>query len=175
LRRSSPSQRPVFPPLQAARREAEIDRASENDKGHGRIEKRTIEVTSALAEYLEPDWESCAQVFRLTRERRIGETVETQVIFGITSVARERGGTRRLLDFTREHWGIENGLHGVRDGTLREDASRVRKGSGPQVMAAIRNVVVFLFHRLGHTSAASATRHYVCHPEESLRILSFPI
>ena len=45
------------PPLQATRREAEIDRASERDKGHGRIEKRTIEVTSALGEYLRPEWE----------------------------------------------------------------------------------------------------------------------
>jgi hypothetical protein len=35
--------------------------------------------------------------------------------------------------------------------------------------------VVFLFHRLGHKSAAAATRHYVCHPAESLEVLSTPI
>jgi hypothetical protein len=63
----------------------------------------------------------------------------------------------------------------VRDGTLREDASRVRMGSAAEVMATLRNIVIFLFHRLGHTSAAAATRHYVCHPEESLKVLSFPI
>ena len=174
MRLSSPSQRPVFPPLQAARREAEIDRASEKAKGHGRIEKRTIEVTSTLGEYLGSDWKGCAQVFRLTRERRIGERVETQVIFGITSLDRERGGPSGLLEFTRGHWGIENSLHGVRDGTLREDASRVRKGSAAEVMATLRNIVIFIFHRAGHTSAAFATRHYVCQPEESLKALVFP-
>jgi hypothetical protein len=170
-----PSQRPVFPPLQAARREAEISQASEKDKGHGRIEKRTVEVTSALGEYLKSDWVGCAQVFRLTRERRIGQKVETQVIFGITSLDRDRVGPKGLLKFERAHWGIENGLHGVRDGTLREDASRVRKGSATEVMAILRNIVIFLFYRFGRTSAAAATRHYVCHPEESLKLLSFPV
>jgi predicted transposase YbfD/YdcC len=175
LRLSSPSQRPAFPPLQTARRETEIDRATETDKGHGRIEKRSIEVTSSLAEYLKSDWPGCAQVFRLSRERKIGEKVETEVILGIASLSREQAGPKRLLGLIRAHWGIENGLHGVRDGTLREDASRIRKGAGPEVMAALRNIVIFLFHRLGHKSAAAATRHYVCQPCESLKILSFPI
>ena len=76
---------------------------------------------------------------------------------------------------TRDHWGIENGLHGVRDGTLREDASRIRRGSATQVMAIVRNIVVFLFNRQGYTNAAAATRHYVCHPEETLEILSSPV
>jgi len=34
--------------------------------------------------------------------------------------------------------------------------------------------VVFLFKRLGHDNAAAATRHYVCHPEKTLEILSSP-
>jgi hypothetical protein len=132
-------------------------------------------LTASLAEYLQPDWAGCARVFRLTRERRIGGKIESQVILGITSLDRGRAGPKRLLDFAREHWGIENGLHGVRDWTLGEDASRIRKGSAAEVMAALRNVVVFLFHRFGHKSAAAATRHYVCHPEESLKLFSFPI
>ena len=94
---------------------------------------------------------------------------------GITSLPRERAGAKALLGLTRGHWGIENGLHGVRDGTFREDASRIRKGSSAEVMAILRNIVIFLFKRLGHKSAAAATRHYVCHPDESLEILSTPI
>jgi hypothetical protein len=50
----------------------------EIDKGHGRIEKRSIEVTSSMAESLGADWPGCAQVFRLTRERKTGEKVETR-------------------------------------------------------------------------------------------------
>lgn len=111
-------------------------------------------------------------MFRLTRVRKTGAEVETEVVLGITSLPRERAGAKALLGLIRDHWGIENGLHGVRDGTLREDASRIRKGSGPEVMAGLRNIVVFLFERMGYKSAAAATRHYVCHPEETLRIVS---
>jgi hypothetical protein len=60
------------------------------------------------------------------------------------------------LGFAREQRGIENGLHGVRDGTLREDAGRVREGSAVGVMAAHVNIIIFLFHRLGHRSPPAA-------------------
>ena len=131
-------------------------------------------MTSSLWGYLGSDWPGCEQVFRLTRVRKTGAKVETEVVLGITSLPRQRAGAKRLLALTRGHWGIENGLHGVRDGTLREDASRIRKGSGPEVMAGLRNIVVFLFKRNDQENNAAATRHYVCHPGETLEILSSP-
>ena len=145
------------------------------DKGHGRIEKRTLELTTWLEDYLGDDWPGCRQVFRLQRERRTGEKVEVEVVFGITSLSRERAGAAKVLDAVRAHWGIENGLHGRRDGTLKEDASRVRKGSGPQVMAVLRNLVIYLCSFSGKASLAAATRHYMCHPEKSVELVSTPI
>ena len=144
------------------------------DKGHGRIEKRTLELTTWLEDYLGDDWPGCRQVFRLQRERRTGEKVEVEVVFGITSLSRERA-TAKVLDAVRAHWGIENGLHGRRDGTLKEDASRVRKGSGPQVMAVLRNLIIYLCSFSGKASLAAATRHYMCHPEKSVELVSTPI
>jgi hypothetical protein len=58
----------------------------------------------------------------------------------------------------------------VRDETLREDASRIRRGSATQVMAIVRNIVIF--NQRGYRSAAAAARHYFCHPHETLGILS---
>jgi len=107
--------------------------------------------------------------------RKTGGEVETEVVLGMASLPRERAAAKRLLSLTRGHWGIENGLHGVRDGTLREDASRIRRGSATQVMAIVRNIVIFVFNRRGYRSAATATRHYICHPDETLVILSTPI
>ena len=106
--------------------------------------------------------------------RKTGAKVETEVVLGIASLPRERAGAKELLALTRGHWGIENNLHGVRDGTLREDASRIRRGSSTQVMAIVRNIAIFVFHRRGYASAAAATRHYVCHPHETIEILSTP-
>ena len=145
------------------------------DEGHGRVEKRTLRVTTWLAEYLKGDWPGCAQVSMLRRERRRGGEVEIETLFGITSLPRGRAGARELLTLSRAHWGIENGLHGRRDGTLREDASRVRKGSAPQVTAVLRNLVIFLSPYSGQPSLAAATRHHMCHPEKSIALLSTPI
>jgi predicted transposase YbfD/YdcC len=132
-------------------------------------------VTSSLAGYLGSDWPGIQQVFRLTRERKTKKGNEIEVIFGITSQPHERVSAKELLGQVRDHWGIENGLHYVRDVTLREDASRIRKGSAPQVMAILRNIIVFVCERFKHKSVAAATRHYVCHPEKALKVLSSSI
>jgi predicted transposase YbfD/YdcC len=132
-------------------------------------------VTSWLDEYLGDDWPGCRQVFRLRRERRRGEEVEVELVFGITSLSRDRAGAVGLLEGVRAHWGIENGLHARRDGTLKEDAGRVRTGSAAQVMAVLRNLVIYLRSVAGQPSLAAATRHFVCHPEKSVQLVSTPI
>jgi hypothetical protein len=54
----------------------------------------------------------------------------------------------RLADLLRGHWAIE-ALHHVRDVTFAEDASQVRTGTGPQVMACLRNLVIGALSRAG--------------------------
>lgn len=114
-------------------------------------------------------------MFRLERQRRTGEKVEHEVVFGIASLPGERAGAASLLAFARRHRGIENGLHNRRDGTLKEDASRVRKGSGAQVMAVLRNLVIYLCSFVDKPSLAAVTRHFLCHPEKSVELVSTPI
>jgi predicted transposase YbfD/YdcC len=145
------------------------------DKGHGRIEKRTIETTTALTDYLAMEWPGCQQVFQLTRERKIGSEIETEVVYGMTSLPRDRCSAKRLNEIIRDHWGIENGLHGVRDGTLREDASRIRKGSAPQVMAIFRNIAIHVFKAARWENVAAAAFHFICNPSEALEWVSTPI
>ncbi|RUL83424.1 hypothetical protein [Tautonia sociabilis] len=77
-------------------------------KGHGRVEVRSLEVTTWPAEYLASDWPGCAQVFRLERARRSGGEVKQEVVFGITSLPRERAGAAELSRLIRGHWRIEN-------------------------------------------------------------------
>jgi len=111
-------------------------------------------------------------VFRLERERRIGTEVEVETAYGITSLSRERAGASRLLRLNRGHWGIENGLHHRRDVILREDASRIRKGSASQLMAALRNIMLFVLSRTGHAKLTAAICHDMCPPQEALDPLS---
>lgn len=149
-----------------------FEQFSEVDKGHGRIEKRTLTTTTWLTDYLSSDWTSCLQVFQLKRERRIGSQVELEVVYGITSLARELAGAARLLRLNRGHWGIENGLHYRRDMTLGEDACRIRKGNAGQVMAILRNIIIHLLPRSGQKSLPAAIRHYMCHPAKTLEVMS---
>lgn len=137
--------------------------ATTREKGHGRVEVRTITTTTWANEYA--DWPRVAQVFRLERERRAKGVTTAEVVYGVTSLTRDRADAARLLALVRSHWGIENGLHHVRDVTFREDACRVRSGSAPQVLASLRNVAVYLLDRMeGAPSLAAATRRVAANP-----------
>ena len=126
------------------------------DKGHGRIEKRTLRTTTILTK--QQDWVGLKQGFALVRERTEKGKKTEEVVHGITSLSPERADARRLLELTRGHWAIENELHYRRDVTLGEDASRVRKGVAPQVMAALRNSVLHVLSDVVAPSVASAMR-----------------
>jgi hypothetical protein len=111
------------------------------------------------------------QVFELERVRVVGDKTTVEVVHGITSVGRDRGDARWLLQQTRKHWGIENKLHWVRDVTLGEDDCRVRTGSAPQVLAALRNVVVHLLEGVKAASKAAAARSFAARPFAALPVL----
>jgi predicted transposase YbfD/YdcC len=110
-------------------------------------------------------------VFRLTRERTAAGATTTEVVYGITSLPRERADASRLLALARRHWEVENRLHYVRDVTLGEDACRVRKGAAPQALAAMRNLAVHLLRRVGKGSLAAASRHLLARPRKALRLI----
>jgi hypothetical protein len=111
------------------------------------------------------------QVFELERVRVAAGKASVEVVHGITSVGRDRADAGRLLELSRGHWGIENGLHYVRDVTLGEDSCRVRTGAAPQALAALRNVVVHLLGRVKAASKAAATRRFAARPFDALSLL----
>ncbi len=147
------------------------------EKGHGRLEKRTIRVTTILT--LQQKWPGLAQGFEITRERTEKGKKTVEVVYGMTSLNPEKADAKRLLELSRQHWGIENGSHYVRDVTLGEDACAVKKGAAPQVLAALRNAVVHLVSGVAKAcesviSRAAVIRRLGCRPDEALQLLEFP-
>jgi predicted transposase YbfD/YdcC len=136
---------------------------------HGdRVETRRVWASTALQDYL--DWPGGQQVLCVERTcTRRGQTTR-QVRYAITSLA-PTVGAAALLAHVRGHWAIENRLHWVRDVTLGEDASQVRSGSAPQVMAALRNTVLGVLRGAGWTNIAAALRHYAWQPLAALHLL----
>jgi hypothetical protein len=125
--------------------------------------------STELTAYLRPLWEDVGQVYQITRERREGDEHAVEVAYRITSLKPAPAEATRLLELDRGHWGIENGLHHVRDVTLGEDACRVRSGNAPQLLAAARNLALGLLRPMGFPSIAAGTRRIVMHPIEGLR------
>jgi predicted transposase YbfD/YdcC len=136
-------------------KEFHFDQVEQWSRHGNRLEVRRLWASTALNDYL--DWPGLKQVLKIEREIEKKGQKEQQVRYGITSLGRETG-TRKLLNLVRGHWAIENQLFRVKDVTFGEDASQIRKGSAPEVMAALRNTVVALFRRSGATNIAAAIR-----------------
>jgi predicted transposase YbfD/YdcC len=141
--------------------------ASTLEKGHGRLDKRSIMESLLLADYR--DWPGLAQVFKLERQstNALGRT-ETQVRYGSTSLPAHLADPKRLLALTRGHWGIENGLHHRRDVSMQEDHSQVRLGHAPEMLAILNNIVLGLFAKQGETNVAHARREFAYYLERAL-------
>lgn len=147
------------------------------NKGHGRIETRSITTSEMLNTY--SAWPGLAQVYRLERQfqwRRNGRCYHTscEVEFGITSLTRQAASPLRLLDIRKAHWGIETGLHYRRDVTLKEDATRMTVGNTGKVMASINNLVLALIRQAGFHNAAQARRWFAAHLSEAFALLTTP-
>ena len=141
--------------------------ASTVEKGHGRLEKRSITVSSLLADY--STWPELAQVFKVESQRTDARgTPKTEVRYGVTSLPAHLADANRLLQLTRGHWGIENGLHYRRDATMREDHAQLRMGHAPEMLAVLNNTVLGLFARQGATNVAHARREFAYHFEKAL-------
>ncbi|HEV3448881.1 MAG TPA: ISAs1 family transposase [Gemmataceae bacterium] len=146
--------------------------ATTTDKGHGRLEKRTLRTTTILTK--QQDWVGLKQGFEVVRERTDKGKKTVEVVHGITSLSPERADARRLLKLTRRHWAIENELHYRRDVTLGEDASQIKKGVAPQVMAALRNSVLHILGDVVAASAAAAVRTMGNCLSQAFKLLGLP-
>ena len=152
-----PRTRP-FPPYQQRSRHESQQAASTFEKNRGRYERRTLTSTTALNEFL--DWPGVRQVYRLVRERTVRGVAETETVYGITSLSREKADAAKLLKLARSHWHIENRLFYVRDVTFGEDHCRVRGGSAPENLATVRNAAISLLRRQGVPNIAAVLREH---------------
>jgi predicted transposase YbfD/YdcC len=137
------------------------------DKGHGRLEHRTLTASGDLKGF--SDWPGLEQVFKLHRrvtDLCTGEITE-QLVYGVTSLTAQAANPARLLGIVRRHWGIESGLFHRRDVTFHEDACRVRVGCAQHALAALNNVALALLLRQGH-NVPQVRRRLAAHPEDAL-------
>jgi predicted transposase YbfD/YdcC len=143
------------------------------DHAHGRVELRTLKAVTVNHFGLP----HAAQVLQVTRKTRDLGTRRwrTVTVYAITSLTHAQASPARLADLLRGHWTIENGLHYVRDVTFAEDASQLRTGTGPQVMACLRNLTIGVLSRAGPVNLAAALRHHARDPARPLATLGMTL
>ena len=61
-----------------------------------------------------------------------GEKISKDTAIQVTSAAGEEMSAADISKHTREHWGIENKSHYIRDTVFREDHNQSWKGNGPR-------------------------------------------
>ncbi len=150
---------------------ARFEQAETVDYQRGCKECRRIKVTTALNAYLSASWPHVTQVAQLTRTVTTARKTSQQVVYLLTTLPPTMASPARLLELVRGHWGIENRLFYVRDVTFGEDRSQLRTGHAPQIMAALRNLVIMLIHRDGSTQIAACRRHFAFHPRQAFDLL----
>ena len=83
------------------------------DKKRGRIEKRELQVMDA-PNHLKK-WPGIKQILKITRTKTVKNKTTVEIAYGITSLAKSKANTTKIMELWRKHWHIENRLHWVRD------------------------------------------------------------
>ena len=139
------------------------------DQGHGRIQHRSIRVSSVLQGYLEfPYAAQVGRIDRVTTDLR-GAKPRRDTAYAVTSLSPEAASPQRRLELARGHGYIENRRHWVGDVTGDEDRCQVRTGSGPRALATLRNLTISLLRLHRFTNIAASLR---THAQDAARALA---
>jgi len=129
-------------------------------KRHGCLETRTLECSTAGADYLV--WPRIAQIVRRTCERLVIKTGKhsVEVSYELTNLGFDEAQDVQLEALWRGHSPIENRKQYVHDVMLGEDQGQADCGSTPQALASVRNALIDLMRQHGWGNRVDALRHY---------------
>src|SRR5580658_697412 len=127
---------------------ASLDTVTDLDKGHGRIEERTVTVAREV-DWLNGDKHfpgelrlpGVATIIKVSSRTELKDRGRFDTRYYISSAALI---AQAAANAVRGHWGIENRLHWVLDVVFNEDQSRLRSGHGAKNMAVVRHFAINL-------------------------------
>ncbi len=120
----------------------------DHDKGHGRIEQRSVSVITDV------DWlngarrfpgelrlPQAASIIRVQSQAELSGRCRFETRYYISSATLS---AKQAQEAVRGHWSIENQLHWVLDVVFADDQCRLRKGHGTRNMAVVRHFAINL-------------------------------
>jgi Transposase DDE domain len=121
-----------------------------------RITTRTIQIRPAPADLPFPHVNHVWLIERYVTDLT-GTPTSSVAALGVAALPTRHATPTRVASLIRQHWSIES-LHWLRDTVYREDHSHVRTRSGPQVMAALRNLAIGALRLAARRDITEATR-----------------
>ncbi|GHF04475.1 transposase [Streptomyces morookaense] len=102
------------------------------------------------------------QAVQIVRRRRTvtAGKVTLEHVYAVTDLTAQQADAPEIAHRVREHSGIENKIHHVRDTTFAADASRVRTETAPRAMAALRNLAIGALRLTGCNNIAAGLRKH---------------
>jgi hypothetical protein len=125
---------------------ADPDHHLDIEHSRGQIVHRQIWTTDAAG----IDFPGIAKVFRIRRDvfDLSGARLSKEIVHGITSLTEAAAAIARWV---RQHWGVENKIHWVRDVVFAEDHQNAYLGAAAHGMALFRNLAIALIRLAGRT------------------------
>lgn len=123
----------------------DFERCESVEKGHGRIDTRTVYLVREMSDCIEEEqWPKIQSVIMVVSKRssKGRETSETR--YYITS---SRMHVTEIGLAIRRHWAIENGLHWSLDVGFREDRQVARKMNLAENLAVVRRIAFTLLRK----------------------------
>jgi len=119
-------------------KDTKVSRHETVDGDHGRIETRAYTVIHDIAWLQERhDWPGLKSVVMVESTREIGDKIEREIRFYITSLVL---AAHLIGPVIRSHWAVENSLHWVLDMIFRDDECRVRKDHAPANFTTLKHM-----------------------------------
>jgi predicted transposase YbfD/YdcC len=104
-------------------------------------------------------WASVKTIGCIYRSREIHGTLEESQEYFIASLPCK---VRAINQHLRSHWSTENSQHHVLDVTFTEDASRIRKGNGPEITSVFRRLALNILQRDTTLKASIRGKRKLC-------------
>jgi hypothetical protein len=125
------------------------------DDSHGHLKRWSCWIADAEG----IDFPEVCQVGAIRRDvfDRSGDRISKEIALVLTSKKAGKLTAAGLNRRKRDHWGIENKEHYVRDTVFREDLGQTWSGEGPQGLGSIYNAAISLIRLKGINKIKEAT------------------
>jgi predicted transposase YbfD/YdcC len=140
----------------------------QENKDHGRIEKRCVKVYDASGNPKLSVWKGLKTyvvVERWRTEKGVESHEKSLYISDLQLTA------AAYYEGTRGHWGIENRLHYVKDVVHNEDNNGVTSGNAPVVLAVCSTIAINIHRKEGYDSISYGQIKFGARVADILKII----